>query len=188
MKIIISIVLALTLFGLVSQAHACTDTLMQPNPSYINEITDFTVSGTANTVSSIWLVYGYQPNESKFFVDIPGWTCSGAWCSGNPYTGTYTAHLTIDNPEPGYIGRFADDVSGQCPMDEQTIIPRTSLTPQAVKPGDANGDTKVDETDYGIWLSHFDKTIPGGITIGDFNADGKVDGVDYSIWISNYTT
>jgi hypothetical protein len=56
----------------------------------------------------------------------------------------------------------------------------------ATKPGDANGDNKVDETDYGIWRTNYNQTKTGGVSIGDFNQNGKVEGLDYVIWRNNY--
>jgi len=58
-------------------------------------------------------------------------------------------------------------------------------TPQA-KPGDANGDGKVDGQDFVIWLDNYGKT-DAGISDGDFNNDKKVDGQDYLIWLDNYS-
>lgn len=67
------------------------------------------------------------------------------------------------------------------------VVSTITPTPTPVaKPGDASGDGKVDETDYGIWLSHFGTSLTGGASVGDFTADGKVDGVDYVIWLTNY--
>jgi len=53
------------------------------------------------------------------------------------------------------------------------------------KPGDANGDNKIDGIDYVIWLNHFGQTVTG-TSNGDFNNDSKVDGIDYVIWLNNY--
>lgn len=58
----------------------------------------------------------------------------------------------------------------------------------AVKPGDANGDNRVDENDFAIWLSHYMETISGGVSVGDFYPDGKVNVIDYGVWRSNYGT
>ena len=66
-----------------------------------------------------------------------------------------------------------------------TRTPTFTPTPTP-KQGDANGDMKVDETDYGIWLAHFGQTGTGGVAIGDFNGDSKVDGIDFSIWTLHY--
>lgn len=60
------------------------------------------------------------------------------------------------------------------------------ITPTpASKPGDANGDNIVNETDYTVWLSHFGQSVTG-VSNGDFNGSGQIDGVDYTIWLNNY--
>jgi hypothetical protein len=56
----------------------------------------------------------------------------------------------------------------------------------STKPGDANGDGKVDGLDYVIWLNNYGTTTTGGASKGDFNGDTKVDGLDYVIWLNNY--
>jgi hypothetical protein len=61
---------------------------------------------------------------------------------------------------------------------------QASPTP-TVKSGDGNGDGKVDEADYSIWLSKYGQSVIGPVN-GDFNTDGEVDGVDYVIWLNNF--
>jgi len=56
------------------------------------------------------------------------------------------------------------------------------------KPGDANGDGKVDFIDYAIWRLHFGQTTTNGATDGDFNNSNFVDFVDYAIWRLNFGT
>ncbi len=51
---------------------------------------------------------------------------------------------------------------------------------------DANGDGKVNGSDYVIWLTHYGQLITGGASIGDFNNSGKVDGADYTVWLTHY--
>jgi hypothetical protein len=57
-------------------------------------------------------------------------------------------------------------------------------------PGDANGDGKVNGTDYLVWAGHYGddpaNDPPGSPGNGDFNNDGKVDGQDYLTWAGNY--
>ena len=65
-----------------------------------------------------------------------------------------------------------------------TPAPTPTATPQ-VKPGDANGDNKVDEADYAVWFAHFG-SASSGVSNGDFNSDGIIDGIDYAIWLTNY--
>ncbi|MBI3980978.1 hypothetical protein HY345_03180 [Candidatus Microgenomates bacterium] len=69
-----------------------------------------------------------------------------------------------------------------------TVSPSPTATPtMSFKPGDANGDGKVDGIDYVIWLNHYNQFTNRGRMDGDFNnpPDGKVDGLDYVIWINN---
>jgi outer membrane protein assembly factor BamB len=63
--------------------------------------------------------------------------------------------------------------------------PTSTPTPN-LKPGDANGDGKVDDTDFAIWRTNYNQTKTGGASIGDFNNNGKVEGLDYLIWRNNY--
>jgi len=68
--------------------------------------------------------------------------------------------------------------------------PSTTPTPTstAAKPGDANGDGKVDFIDYAIWRLHFGQTTANGAVDGDFNNSNYVDFVDYAIWRLNFGT
>lgn len=70
------------------------------------------------------------------------------------------------------------------------ITPTT--TPVPTKPplsGDANGDGKVDATDFNIWKIEYTTSVfsqqPKGKT-ADFNNDNKVNLIDYSIWRENF--
>ena len=60
----------------------------------------------------------------------------------------------------------------------------TSSAVNTFKPGDANGDGKVDGKDYAILLNHYGQAVQGASN-GDFNGDGKVDVQDYWIWLNN---
>lgn len=76
------------------------------------------------------------------------------------------------------------------PTSTATGLPSATNTQVAVKPGDANGDGKVDGIDYTVWLFHYDptRTQSGGRTIGDFDTNGIVDGIDFVIWLNNYNS
>lgn len=52
-------------------------------------------------------------------------------------------------------------------------------------PGDLDGDTDVDLTDYGILKSHWLEDI-GGIANGDLNGDAKVNIIDFAIFKQDY--
>jgi len=73
------------------------------------------------------------------------------------------------------------------PTPSLTHTPTPTPTPSPTpKVGDANGDNKVDEVDYAIWLSNYNYFSSGGVSIGDFNRDGKVNGIDYVLWLLNF--
>jgi len=61
-----------------------------------------------------------------------------------------------------------------------------SSTVLAGKPGDANGDGKVNGLDYAIWLHSYGKAVTCASVCADFNISGRLDGVDYIIWVMNY--
>jgi hypothetical protein len=54
------------------------------------------------------------------------------------------------------------------------------------KPGDANGDGKVNDLDYTIWANNYGISNATGVKQGDFNGDHRVDDLDYTIWANNY--
>lgn len=66
-----------------------------------------------------------------------------------------------------------------------TALPSPTGNPSG-KPGDANGDGKVDDLDYLAWAKYYGLTNATGATQGDFNGDKRVDDLDYVIWVSNY--
>ena len=84
--------------------------------------------------------------------------------------GTYTDTITISGTNlDSYIFTISFTVSG----------------PGSGKPGDVNGDNKVDATDLSMLIADFGKTSgynPGS----DINGDKKVDATDLSILISNF--
>ena len=67
---------------------------------------------------------------------------------------------------------------------DEGSLPTATSTP-SVTPGDANGDGRVDGSDYVIWLVNFGKQFIGH-TFGDFNNNGIIDGIDYVIWLNHY--
>jgi acid phosphatase type 7 len=67
-----------------------------------------------------------------------------------------------------------------------SLIPAFQLKAQSIIPGDANGDGKVDGSDFTVWQNHFDQSVTG-VANGDFNLDHYVNGIDYVIWLNNIT-
>ena len=123
-----------------------------------------TVSYQLNTAATG--TFSWKPTSTGTFdVFCRAWNDAIAECRGNP---AYVDQL------PRY-----ECAGPNAYMTVKVIVP----TP---KPGDANGDTKVDGVDYVIWLNHYGQTISGGVAVGDFNKSGKIDGVDYVIWLNNF--
>ena len=71
------------------------------------------------------------------------------------------------------------------PLGNPTSQPTTTSTQTPSKPGDANGDNKVDGIDYVVWLNNYNQNLSGNSN-GDFNNDNRVDGIDYVVWLNNY--
>ncbi len=61
----------------------------------------------------------------------------------------------------------------------------TDPIPPTAKPGDTNGDGKVDRTDLRILLTNYGTTVTP-YTKGDLNGDGQVDRTDLRILLVNY--
>lgn len=53
--------------------------------------------------------------------------------------------------------------------------------------GDATSDGKVNESDYAVWLTNYNKNVINAENGGDFDADVAVNGVDYAIWLKSYS-
>jgi hypothetical protein len=86
----------------------------------------------------------------------------------------FESKLRSGLPDMGAI-----EYGGNLPTATPTPVPN-------VKPGDTNGDGRVDGLDYVVWLTHYGITTANGYRDGDFNNDGRVDGVDYVAWIMGY--
>jgi hypothetical protein len=79
---------------------------------------------------------------------------------------SYTMDFNSDSPSSSPAGRLA-------------LAGHAIVTP----PGDYDVDGDVDETDLGIWRSHFGAAYPAA----DGNGNGIVDAPDYLIWRKFYT-
>jgi hypothetical protein len=107
------------------------------------------------------------------------------WVSLARYNDGSDVNQVTIQPDDGIILlNSANQIPTATPIPSPTPIPPTPTAP-AGKPGDANGDNKVDGQDYVVWLSHFGQTMLGSAN-GDFNNDGKVNGQDYVVWLNNY--
>lgn len=84
---------------------------------------------------------------------------------------------------PTYLGAAGNGTDGLFVSVEQTAT-QFLLTNYLALPGDANGDTVVDEFDFNLWnVNKF--TSGNDWTSGDFNGDGFTDGLDLFIWNAN---
>lgn len=101
---------------------------------------------------------------------LTGSTNGTGWPVVNPYQSTYQGG-TLD----AVLAKLAPITT--LPTDAPTLAP---------KPGDANGDGKVDGADFIIWFNHYKLSTSNGLTDGDFNNSGTVDGADFIIWFNNY--
>ena len=122
-------------------------------------------------------------------------------------TDNYSGNSVPDSSEI----KFSEEESGQnnetqapestaAPTAEPTSITETASEPIAVtstpiattqptaapKLGDANGDNMVNDIDYSIWISNYQKTGTCGPSCGDFNNDGAVDSLDYIVWVNHF--
>jgi hypothetical protein len=125
---------------------------------------------------------------------------SGGWYT---YAGATSITVNLSNKTNNTIKLYSSEAPGiyldkisfpdGCATPSGTVspTPANSVTPTSTpisKQGDANGDRKVDEADYSIWLANFKKTFTGETKDGDFNGDMTVDEVDYTIWLAHYGT
>jgi plastocyanin len=103
--------------------------------------------------------------------------------------GTFGFHNHVRSLHTGAITvQVVSVTSTPTPTATVTLVPPTNtpIPTQIQKPGDANGDNRVDGIDYVIWLSHYGRIPVQGPLDGDFNRDGTVDGIDYVIWLTHY--
>ena len=159
-----------------------------PKTSVMEEYGIF-VSEGAGTIVRNNIFYGILNSGMNIYFKISGQvTATNNLLDIDPKLDS-TFHPLSGSPvcNTGTSGTFI----GVYPCGTTTIIPTPTKTPTPSptptgKPGDANGDNKVDGVDYVIWLNHYNQTITGGATVGDFNTSGIVDGVDYVVWLNNF--
>lgn len=108
-----------------------------------------------------------------------------SWCDSNKMTDPWDDYTKLTSYGQLYVDYYYNKVSSTVP----TIKPSVSPTPTSAtsRPGDANGDGKVDDLDYIVWAKYYGLTNATGASQGDFNADKKVDDLDYVIWAKNYS-
>jgi hypothetical protein len=126
------------------------------NAVYLNisSVGDFNDAGTFNTVDT--------SNDNVTDVTI--------WTENNLGIGKY------------YWELVADGCTNQRKIADGSFVIGSS--PPVSKPGDLNGDTKVDINDYNLLMANFGKTGTG--IVGDIDGNGKVDIFDYNILVGSF--
>ncbi len=116
-------------------------------------------------------------NIDKRRVDFPESAVFIWWANNTQYNNDTTSVTSTLTPTPR-------------PSVTSTVTLRPSVTntptSSSTKPGDANGDGKVDGIDFVIWVQNYGRTTSRGYLDGDFNSDTFINGIDYVIWLSNY--
>ncbi len=140
---------------------------------------------TPAAVSGTVTVTGFSPNSGY----------KAEWW--NTHTGTVTSTQTISSDASGNLPisinnlvtdlavRIGDYSAGPTSSPSITVTAIPTPTPM-LKPGDANGDGRIDDLDYTIWANNYGIINATGPRQGDFNNDHRVDDLDYTIWANNY--
>lgn len=149
-----------------------------------------TYVATNKFVSRIWTVNTQSlPAEEqaiymKYKVGVP------TFVFGCKYYMTFSASQlsTWRTVTPQVLDYLATLVGGGSPVPTQPASPTSTPVPTSPsgKPGDANGDNRVDGQDYVVWLGHFGASTSAGPSGGDFNRSGRVDGQDYVVWLNGF--
>ena len=116
----------------------------------------------------------------------------------------YTVPVTLTPTAPGSsVGAFAVPgvpsasyslaIRGGTWLQKDVALTPASLSAPisvSLEGGDANGDNRVDATDFGILVDAYggDASVPGSgyDPIADFNSDGSVDATDFGILVGSY--
>lgn len=121
-------------------------------------------------------------NANNYFVPIPAGTQSvkfkltgEGWYTGFPLIAKDFAIWSLEAPTA------TASPQGSQPPISSPVSPAPSIT---TKPGDIDGNDRVDIFDYNILLTNFNKTGSG--IQGDLNNSGKVDIFDYNVLLTNF--
>jgi len=128
------------------------------------------------------------PTSSPTPPPAPCTPVNGTWSYGTWGTCSVTCGGGTQTRTATCLGASCEGTCVGSALTSQSCNTQTCEVPpvNTQKPGDANGDDKIDETDYSIWLSNYQTSTTLKQKAGDFNGDGKVDGGDYIIWVTNF--
>ena len=151
-------------------------------------------NGPRNQDRCLPTTYPYSGASDCNYIWASVWTTDQGGSS--PFGALFITFNYAGNPNKAHA--YFKTISGQVvdefditagvggPIPTNTPAQITNTPPVGGKPGDANGDNKVDGLDYVVWLQNYNKQVTGGAGKGDFNKNGFVDGLDYVIWLDNY--
>ena len=118
-------------------------------------------------------------------IAITSETASDDYCADIIENVGWFAGAIDDVTNQGWVYNFRQATYNTSSLTVENII--NSLKQTIAKPGDINGDGKVDAADLSMLIADFGKS-GAAITnpAADINGDGKVDSADLSILIANY--
>jgi len=116
----------------------------------------------------------YRPNQGDIFILINSTSMSGNFSS---LTSNLVGQLLLDpnNPTGGYWPIFSGSA------DDTSYV----ATFQGAMAGDATGDNKVDDSDFGAIARNWEQSGKTWYD-GDFNGDGTVDSTDFGAVARNW--
>ena len=166
-------VMFLGYYGLPGSTSQTLPTALSANATY--ELTGYAGNPSGLVVNCTISLSAFDGTTSYLLAST---TQSGPGAGLAPFTLTYDSTGT---PYAGMNLRITLDSEGA-----QTVFDKFQFATSApVIPGDINGDTQVNLTDYGILTSHWLQTVPPGL-YGDLNSDGKVSIIDFSVFKTDY--
>lgn len=137
------------------------------------------LTATAYDNTNVSKVSFYDGSTLLGSVGAPPYTFS--WNTKSVAGGSHTIKIAATDPT-GNIGYSTVTVTL---TGGTTPPPPVVAPPSTTKPGDANGDNKVNLLDYSVLYSHQkDTPIYGPI---DFNHDGQINGADLNILLTHWS-
>lgn len=158
------------------------------------------------TCSAQYLTDGGSTGEGRYYggpgfwgywnvADPPGWRIGSGNSAGTSYSAGFLPRHTIvsdgqmiveGNGGEILVFKYSGTVASAPPSPAASPSPSPSIvaSPSPIKPGDLDGNSKVDIFDYNILLTNFGKAGAG--VQGDLDGNNKVDIFDYNNLLTNF--
>ena len=147
-----------------------------------NNTIEFRQNGRPSGAS--WQQNGFSITDVEIQVDPMGLPSPSLSPSTQPSPSITPSPSLAPSPSPSRSPSPSPSASPSL-QPSPTPTPSPSLTPSpSAKPGDIDGNNKVDIFDYNILLTNFGKTGSG--LQGDFDKNNKVDIFDYNTLLGNF--